>query len=304
MNLDDLLIKPGSSPFPTAAQNNGLVRALERERLLGIIAQLGDPPAFPHPWKVRASRFEPPAGSPLKPGKAWRVDIAAGTINDTLPTLLYLRKDDPRGWKAPDDYLTLQPGEKGYDSRWIERDLLDDPADPPCLVLNDPDPKIPPDFTKVSDTLRNTIEAGAFTGEDTWELELWRAHVILSATPFRAAIFDGSLPPPRLAKYRLYSTPARPAATVGAQAGGWVELATLYLLRDPDAPDDAQLLVRQREFWPLWSQVVQPGTDILDPFGPDGTGLFGGLDDLLFEIAQEEIEEILADAATVEFWTV
>jgi hypothetical protein len=58
--------------------------------------------------------------------------------------------------------------------------------------------------------------------------------------------------------------PTHPPLNIGAnaRAGGTFLLATLYLLRDPTKPEDATLLRRQHEWWPLWATIAQPGADL------------------------------------------
>ena len=101
-----------------------------------------------------------------------------------------------------------------------------------------------------------------FTDAASWELELLSAHVIVTALPQRAGYDPITLPPPRLRRYRYSVAGALPSANYGARAGGWLELATLYLLRDKSAPLDAELFIRQRVFTAQWAIIVQPGADI------------------------------------------
>jgi hypothetical protein len=226
---------------------------------------------------------------------AWQLTIHPGTILDRIPTILYQRKDDPRGWTVPEGYVE----DPASTSPWIERDLLDDPIDPPILVLRDPPAG---DFTRIADTDRLALESGAFCSEADWQRELWRAHVILSARPYRQAWQSIALPPPTLNRFRITAARALPPAT-DAASGATFELATLYLLRDPSAPEAAELKVRQREWWSLWTAIVQPLADLPGEISNLGDGQ-GGLNDLIAQLSGARIEETLAGTATVEAWTV
>ena len=260
MSLDALRLKPGDGPLPTAEKQNAILAHLLRQRIANVLADFDEPQTFPHPWRVRAQRFEPPAASTIAPEAAWRIDIAAGAINDTAPVILYHREKDPRGWQKPADYSERSTPDS-RPSTFLERDLLDDPEDPPCLVAFDPPSG---DFEQIPDERRITIERGAFCSAEAWELELWRSHVVLTADPGQSRLFDITLPPPKLARYRFSISAKQPPPNVGgfARAGGTFVLAKLYLLRDPGSPADAVLRVKQEEFWPLWAAIAQPGRDL------------------------------------------
>lgn len=308
MSLDRLLIPSGDPPVPPAWKQNELLKHLRRQRLLGLVASFGPVEKFPHPWQVTARRFEPPENnlSTLDPDSTWSIFINAGVINDELVTMLYLRNQDPRGWVMPKDYVAPVIGDADYDPRWLERDSLDDPDDPPFMVISDPPPtgrsSTNADFSQIADLARPGIERGAFCGEDSWELELWRAHVILSATPFRANSFNASLPPPRLVKFRFSVLPALPGASYGASSGGWLELATLYYLRDPEEPEDAQIVVRPQETWPLWTVIAQPGGDLVNILDSAASGSV--LPPGFAEVLEGELQDDLQGAARPLFWNV
>lgn len=320
MSLARLYVRPGDRL--SAARRDDLIRHLRRQMLTGVTFTPGQSRPFEHPWRVTARRFEAPANgrAKLDPEKTWRLDIHPGIINDELPTLLYRRENDPRGWTPGDDFAMPVKGDKDYDPTFIERDLLDDLEDPPFLALKDP-PRIQPatdadklsrDFSLVPDENRPDV----FMGAADWEKELWVAHVLLSATPLTVGIFEPAAPP-RLKRYRIYSTPKLPTPAFGALAGGWLELATIYLLRDPQAMDDAELRIRQREWWPLWSIIVTPGADILASVTSQPIDLVTGLpfadaavaganeaNALLADMARAQIAGILEGASSVEWWTV
>ena len=300
MNLERLLIKPGESPIPSAAAQNAILDALLRNRLLGVIEETGPTPTFPHPWTVTTQRFEaPPSGTAtLNPDNTWAIFVAAGTVNDTVPSIVYARQGDPRGW-VPGNYVAPKVGDPNYDPRWIDRDATDDPDDPPFLAVRDPvlGQTTATDWTYITDDARISIEQGAFCGAADWELELWRSHVIVTGAPLMATFFDASLPPPRLAKYRLSATALLPTATYGAGAGGWQEIATLYLLRDPNDASSAEIRVRPRQFWPLWAVISQPGGALVSLVDAAGGGIFGGL-------VSGQLQDVLQGAQTVQWWTV
>lgn len=307
MKLDRLRIPASQGDVPTAAQHNGLLAELLRNRIVGFIPDEDESFSFRHPWKVRVSRFEERSGSSLDVEKTWRVDVACGTLNDEPPRIPYRREKDPRGWTMPADYVAPDLAAPG--SAWIDRDVCDDLDDPPFLVVRELQ-----DFTRIEDDARLAVEGGAFCSAADWELDLYRAHVVLSATPLviNTAL---NLPPPSLKRVRLYVTRSLPAAVI-ANAGVAFELATLYLLHDPRDAASSQLRPRQRETWPLWTEIVRPGADLPAVIAGTGTtapqtgvgdlftGGVGGLTDLNAELAAGRLEEILAGAATVEAWTV
>lgn len=315
MSLDSLLIQPGQWPWPTAEKQNALLAHLLRNRFLSAVDRLRKPPGFPHPWDVSVSRIEERPGLTLPPERTWRVDIRPGTMNDVLPTMLYRRRDDPRGWTLPDDFAAPVVGDKDYDPVWIERDLLDDADDPPFLTVRQPGEKDEPhDMLKVPDAQRPE----AFMDEISWDLELWQSHVLLSASPIAVAgVQSAAFPPPRLGRYRHYVSPRLPSPTFGARTGGWVELATLYLLRDPKEPELAEMFVRQREFWPLWAAIVQPGADLPEliraqpmdlvtglPLADFAIATGNALNQIFADLALAQLESSLESATSLELWTV
>lgn len=300
VSLDRLRI-PATQPLPTAEQRKELHMHLLRNRLLSPGFTVPDPARFRHPFRVRVRRFQPPEGgrAAFTADNAWEISIRSGAILDQLPSILYRREGDPRGWDLPKDYVESEP----VNSPWVERDLLDDPSNPPILVVRDPDEAAAksPDFTRIADKDRLAIEGGAFCSEADWGLELWRAHVVLTARPFRQSWQSVSLPAPRLNRFRLYTLRSRPS--ISAAAGATFELATLYLLRDPQSPASARLKVRQHEWWGLWTTIVQPAGGLPALIGGLADGQ-GGINDLLAQLASAEIEETLSAAATIEAWTV
>ena len=306
MTTDLLRIQSGRGPTPTAAQHNGLLDLLRREVLLGSIFTAGDAKAFPHPWQVRAARFAARERATLDPAVTWAITVAPGAVNDVAPSLLYRRTGDPRGWTPPVGYAEPFPAPG---SPWVEREADDDAHDPPHLYLLDPpaspEPAAIPEtlsFSRIPDVRRLALEAGAFCGAADWELELWRAHVILTATPIRAERFAAELPAPRLKRYRLQAVRALPSSGWSGTAGGWLELATIYLLRPPGDPTAAELRIKQRAWWDLRAAIVQPGNELIGIL--DSTATFDPTAGLLADLYHAETENTLADVAHTEFWSV
>ena len=306
MSLNHLKITIEQGNRPSALQHNGLVKALMRNRILGIVPRMTTPTPWPHPWEVVPSRFVPRVGSSLDPSATWQLDISPGTINDSLAAIPYLRTNDPRGWSAPKNYVEPASGASNLSS-WIDRDSMDDLDDPPLLIIRDPAIGVTSssEWTYIPDGQRRHVEGGAFCGADDWELELWQAYVLLSAVPLKTYWFSGSLVPPALKRYRLYTSSVKPDINFAAQGGGWLEVATLYMLRNPKAQNpiaSAEIRVRQRLFWPVWTTVLQPGGALLDMSqsslqGIDYlTGIFTSPD-------QSTQVNILQSAASVEWWT-
>ncbi len=315
-----LLIPPGAPPIPTAAQRNGLAALLRRCNLRATVDRKPDAKPFPHPWKVTPSRLEISDGMTIPDG-TWRFDVRPGFINDLPPPILYRRKSDPRGWTPPGGYV--ESGDTSAD--WVERSCLDDTEDPPYLVRR-PAPSIvsmrsipstPSDWALIADTDRRAIEDGAFCGEADWELELWRAHVLLSGAPLDATFYGAQFRPPALKTFRLYASSHLPSASFGAASGGWLELATLYLLRDAKSPDEAAVRIRQRVFWNLWAVIVQPGADIPGeisaPVISTNTGLgfadtfaqgINAANQSFADLALQQLQSTLEGASSVQFWTV
>jgi hypothetical protein len=303
MNLAHLLLAPGER-IPPAWKQNELLKHLLRSRFLGGIPIAKPARPFGHPWRVRADRFAPPPGSPLDPDRAWTATIAPGTVNDDPPSILYLAKDDPRGWTPSVNQLSAispQP------SAFIERDLLDGlPDDPPWLLLSAPAINASAgalqhgDFSAVADAGRLDF----FRTAEMWDKQLFSARVILSAAPVKIGAFDPRLPAPRLKRFRLYTTPVLPGRAFGAQAGGWIEIARLWLTRDDNATgaDGDEMYVEQKVFWDLQTAVVQPS---LDSVGLGGAAIQAGdaVSQAFTDLLVGEVGNILDEASFAAFWT-
>ncbi len=251
-------------------------------------------------WKVTTARLD---------DLRFKVFVGPGFINDAVPTISYLRNADPRGWKMPDDYPDLSPEDPGYSAYFLDRDLLEE--DPPFLLVSVPlDSTGNADFSPVSDNQRIPF----FKTADMWEKTIFSARVILTATPLRAAFFPASLPPPPLVRYRLAAVPRPLSASFAALAGGWLEIARLFLVRDEKNGGifSDRLLVQQREFGNLAASIVTPSMQIAPGMSsPDSSGIGGSLAmgmadtyNSFVSQVQAEIDNILSSTASVEFWTV
>ena len=159
-----------------------------------------------------------------------------------------------------------------------------------------------------------------------WERNLYRAHVVVSATPFRGD-------PAALAlrtrgqmqkRWRIHAgqLPLRIRGS-GVSAIDFHELARIYLTRQPGKPERDQTFVEQRCFWSLQSRSSLPqslieladavvksaeGLDLallgLGPLGLAAGVSLLGLEAVLANIFLANIENLASDASSVEFWSV
>lgn len=245
-----------------------------------------------HEWRVKPSRLED------RENRKWRLDITPGFINDAVPTILYLRENDPRGWVMPLDYPAPRQGERGFHPTMVDRDLLE--RDTPWLLVQSPsEPTGNTDWTPVPDNQRIPF----FQTAEMWEKKLYSGHVILSAAPLKPNFGPYTNPAPALVQYRLFHTPRPPVRTFGARLGGWIELAKLWLVRDEDEdPARDEIKVQPREKTSLAAAIVEPGKEVLDIF--DLLARDGGVVGLFASLAQSQLETEFEAAASVEFWTV
>jgi hypothetical protein len=270
----------------TAGDWNALVALNARTRPLpGKVMRRGRP--FAHPWKVTAERAEEPTA------RRWIVRTAAGTINDNVPTIPYLRINDERGWQMPDGYPDPEPSRP-----FIERLLLD-LDDPPYHLLTAPSASGElADFIAITDSARPEF----FRTAEMWEQRLWRASVVLSATPYQASAdrYFPRLLPTTLRRFRIFAG-GLPSRNTGVKAGDYLELARLFLARPLTAPDTTTdvIYVQQRVFWPLGVAAIEPTLDL-------GQGLEdvpGDFSQMLADLLQSQLESDLSEAAFVNFWT-
>ena len=280
--LDSIGVKPRMGI--SAEKHNALVAAvrsitpLEGSRVLA-------PVPYNHPWRTHCV-----AGD--KPG-TWQVSMVAGFVNDLEATVGYLKTDDARGWKMPENYPTSRISGTICDRSWRETDQ------PPFLALD-----TETDFVAVADAARPQ----AFRTEAAWKKELLVASVYLYSRPTWA--FAGHV---LTARYRTWAgrLPVRPAFPFGVR-----ELARVYVLKGT-APTDQEASVHQLEFWDLAAETVEPVKLLpdyvptggsLDAIGASvGLGMIGSALDAVGSMLTDSINAALANIATetssVEFWT-
>jgi hypothetical protein len=287
-------LRRGDPALISAADLNWLVTWANRSRKLDARYGRGVNTPFPHPWKVQASRC-------AEIERGWRLDVAAGVVNDIIPGILYRRKDDPRGWEMPEDYVeSPAKGELGWNADWVERDLLDDLNDPPWLLMVSPalGSKADPAWTFIPRARWIPYFAAQVGMENA---QIFRAFVMVSQDTRRSAIASGTwlrgMKPPAVNKFRIGTLPARPGMSLPL-AGVWLELATLWLVRpDPDAPEADAVYVQQAEFWPAWCVQVKPSLDL-------GAGIGVPAVDMLLDMVQRDVDLLFDRSATVMNWTV
>jgi hypothetical protein len=234
---------------------------------------------FDHPWKVTVSRVE-------NDDRRWKVSVRPGTVNDDVAAIVYRKQGDPRGWQMPNDYPPRKDSGSQVDRLLIEKDQ------PPFLMLQVPAlGEVENDsFVPVADAQRPEY----FRTEERWPRSLCRAFVCVSADPTHVSAVP--LEVVQLKRYRVFG--GRRPARVNAQAGGWCELAWLWLLRG-ERPDQDELFVEQREFWCFGSLNVQPQS-VLSGTSSEG---FDPLSALFLQIAQAVEQNQLEAAGSIEFWT-
>lgn len=229
---------------------NGMLS--DYERLVPIMdLRAGRGGRIQHPWQVRASRFDDGTGSLLP----WRLDVALGTINDAAPPIIYRAMNDPRGWKPKtppaDDSPIVERSMAEYDSPWI---LLTAPKPGTTAVASD-------QFVEVDDAARPSY----FRTAAMWEKKLYRASIFLTDTPSQQVAID--FPPQYLGrlKKQLRLNGGRLPVTPVAVTGGLLELARVFLIRDPGEKDGSgdTILVQQKVFLCLWTELIVP----IDPSG-------------------------------------
>ncbi len=298
------------------SQYNAAVLAAARNQPLGGTRRGGSSKPG-HDWKVRVE----PATDESR--RQVRVYVGTGTVNDRVAAISYLRTDDPRGWKMPEDYRGIANATRlyGKDFALVDR-LLTETSDPPHLLLETPsaDGSDAGDFERVPD---DRSRPPFFRTTAAFEKQLWRAVVFVSATPGRYSRIENRIHfplPVRNTRFRVAARSRMPTTTAGVQSGSNFELARLYLLRDPAHPERDELHVEQRCFWSLWTTNVSPYLDFLPPIleaaelatlatlTAGGAGLVLGTVILGAEaILVDELLNAIADnfekGASVEFWT-
>lgn len=239
---------------PKAKAWNAMLTAVERTRLRLSVGS-GRGAAMPHPWQVQANRWEdaPPS---IEADRAWRIDIRAGWVNDVPAIIPYLRDGDPRGWVMPDGYPAPKNGDDGYDPRWVGR-WLNEPEQTPFLTIEAPasGDNDPVGRAIVSSWERVRDRPDYFT-EFYPEHLLFRATVLVTAAAVSAREFIPEVPAPNLGPYRVGC--GRRPATEGRPVGGFLELAWVWLIREPERqdPTEDEMLVQQLVFYDLATKFV------------------------------------------------
>jgi len=202
--------------------------------------------------------------------------------------------DDPRKWSVKILPGTVNDELVVFPDAALDRNPFASPT--PFLTAIAPEGDALHSFTAVGDAQRPEL----FRTAAMWERDLFVAHVVISAQPSHLAFYFPGLPQ-RLRRFR-YFVGKRPPVTYGAgsPAGGIITIARLWLVREKnDDPAADQLHVEQIVCRCLASTVVTPHFEL-----PEFTELGIGFIDALRDIVQQNLDNTLADAASVEFWSV
>ncbi len=283
----------------SAAEFNAIARAGARQQVLSILERR-TPAGIECHWQARAERFLRP--SLLDPQRTWSLFVRPGTINDRVAAISYRKSDDPRGWEPGPEHPALVAAEKTFGAGYVFADReLTEKQDPPYLLVTTPDAAGGDlgDFQRVQDRARPEF----FRDEQSFEADLYRASVFVTAAPLRVSRAENRLGlpvPTRNRRFRLHVGPL-PLRLVTVAAGGHFELHRVFLLRQPGQPEADQMFVQQRCFWSLWTANVAPDLfGNFDPFLPPGVfDLFNAFTDILFG----EVANVLESAGSAEFWT-
>lgn len=288
-----------------------------------------------HHWQVSAS-FEDEVGdfgiNPLsgeryfsaaifdhsKMPRFLKVRVSPGCVNEKIATMLYLAKDDLRGWTPPIGHQGIFGSPSG--SSFVDRDLTEQ-ASPPALLLTVPNADATElgGFVEVGDKARPAVYRTAAM----WKRKLYRAHVLLTVQPFRSdplsVLFrtGGAVP----AKWRVHAGKLpRVIDGAGIAALAFKELARIYLARVPGRPELDRVEVEQKCFWSLGAKSATPGLALLEAaleatVGLDlavlGLGLTGitvglgllAIEGAVIDISLDNFEAIMASASLYSFWT-
>jgi hypothetical protein len=240
---------------PSARLWNAMLAELAR-RELRLDLGPGAGRALPHPWKTVAARQD-------EGDRSWRVDVRAGWVNDLPAVVPYRREGDPRGWRMPANYPAPKAGEDGHDARWVGR-WMNELEEPPFLTI-----ETPPSAGIQNSTGRAIVDAWeeiatedfpAYFTEFYPEHVLFRATVLVTAAKVSAREFYPEVPAPAVGPHRL-ACGKRPSV-VPVPVGGFLEVAWLWLVREPERRDPAEdeMLVQQLMFYDLATQFVDNAT--------------------------------------------
>ncbi len=290
-----------------AARNELLEETRKRRPIMPLRPEAV--PSSGHRWKVTVAK--------TKETGIWRVNVGSGSVNNEPAAITYRREDDPRGWIMPEDYPPFRPLARVYgpDFPFVDRPLFERTA-PPHLRLTAPDAGEQDlgGFVRVTDGLRPPY----FRTARMWERNLYRAHIILSGTPYKADRQDVLIATrgPTLKRWRVFAGIA-PPRSMNIALGAAKELARLFLVRQPGHPEADTIHVRQKTWWSLQTKPSIGRTLPLIPLDDHTTfgGLgFGVLDEianayvdvniLLADLIVNGFNSIVFDAATQEFWSV
>lgn len=281
--------------------NRKVEEALRNEPLRGVL-RIEEGSDFHH-WEISSRRAADPEQ------RRWRLFVSPGAVNDKVAAITYLRDGDPRGWIMPEDHPGIAMARRlyGSDFKLVDR-LLTEREDPPHLLLTAPaeDGSDLGDFRRIEDAQR--ITPAFFRSAEMWELELYRASLFLTAQPQNFSYVENRLRlpvPTRNARFRLAVASRLPVDTEGVATGGQLEIARLFLTRDPRARSPIvsdTLYVQPRRFWSFWTANAEP-----DPFG-NFAATFGSADptgaiEAITAAAFAAIGADLAAASSVEFWS-
>lgn len=309
---------PGQIPEP---DRNALWSAVRSRRPMRT--PVPDPvAAAEHKWKTTCRR--------TRTAGIWRVEVDSGCVNDEPAAILWQRHGDPRGWEMPENYgpFAKLAAVYGADYPFVDRPIYETGRDRPFLLLTAPsaDGTEPGGFERITDFQRASSALEVFRTRAMWERELWRAHVVVSATPFRGdpqaiAVRIGG---PLQKRWRVHAgqLPIRIRGS-GVKAIDFHELARIYLVRIPGRPEADRVFVEQRAFWSLQSRssVPQSLIDLADAvaqsaaaldiallgFGPLGIATsvsLLGIEAVLTDIFLANLETTAGDSSSVEFWSV
>jgi hypothetical protein len=285
-----------SADEPIRAQDwNGWLESLEK--LMPTTGKVGrSAAAADYPFQVAIAKWDNATAVPAN--RLWRVDVTFGCCNDQPASILYARRGDARQWSAPAGVWITPglpvPADSTAKLDFVYRSLLED--DPPWLLVTTPEAASASE--QASDDFRLWVGSrpSYFQQEEFVGKKLWYTSVFLSANPLHALPEVSGSALTELAsklpeRFRLRAGRA-PTGTVGI-AGGTIEIARLWLVRDPAVADVLgadQIYTQQRVYTHLQAVIVAPGLSI-----SDGS--------LLGDLAQDQLNEALAAAAGQEFWT-
>jgi hypothetical protein len=278
-----------------------------------------------HKWKIRYSRVasSDPHPTGIDTARLWRIYVGSGCVNDEIACIQYLRTGDPRGWQMPANYGPFQSLARlyGKDYPFVDRPLYET-SNPPHVLLTAPDTGEQDlgGFVALSPLQRPPF----FRTAAMWELNLYRAAVLVNQAPFRSdpASLNLAIGGAQPIRWRIQAgkVPAQ-VSGAGVSATSYALLARLYLTRKPGHPESDRLYIEQLCFWPLFSRsaINQSLLDLAGAVaqtaaGTDlavlGLGVGGlilgegliGIEEGLTNLLLSQLDDIAASTSSVEFW--